>query len=213
MQSLLKYLLFAFLFISQVHLKAYSQCYLNTGEASKFSLEAGAGLLLPISPSTKNFSFGDAAKFEFGLRYLPENKNLGFRAFYSYSSLSDNYIIPNDTIDGKLKLHRLELQVIYMLDEALNISRNSAFELESYLGIGGAFGKGDYVKGTNNMLSISLGLRPRYQIAPKLHLYLDASYALQINQQMDYAGHILPNAKKGNLGSMTQLSLGLSYRL
>lgn len=216
MKISIKHLLFVFLLALLSSGKAYSQCYLNTGEGSNFSLELGAGVLFPSSPSANDISFGDASKFELGLRYLPKRSNLGLRAYYAYASLSDTKQLLDPTTEnmltqsGSLKIHRFEVQGIYMLDELLNL-KSSAFELESYLGLGFAFGKGEATV-SNNMLSSSLGLRPRYQLSPKLHLYLDASYTFLYNQQLDYTGHSL-NAKKGNMGSMAQLSIGLSYRL
>lgn len=55
---------------------------------SRFSLEAGVGVPIPLSPSN-NLNLGDAKKGELGLRYLSEVSNLGVRGYYAYASLFD----------------------------------------------------------------------------------------------------------------------------
>jgi len=201
-----------------VSIDSYSQCFRNKGGgggrsgSSNFSLELGAGMPLALSPSN-DLQFGDAKKFELGLRYLPYGNSFGLRGYYSFTSLSDSKAEPSDH-GNSFKIHKVELQGIYMLDRLFNVPESSVFELESYLGVGAALGSPSSRSGTNKMLATTIGLRPRVLIDNnRLHLYFDTSYTLLINQQYDYAGEPIPDATRGNIGSMLNLSLGLSYRL
>ena len=228
MKNLTSPLLLIFLLIGFISAEAYSQCLVrgpNQGRHSAFSVELGGGLLFPITPSTEDLSFEDAFKIEGGVRYLPENKKLGVRGYYSYSKSSDIFMrttgtppdISTDTVNGNLEIHRVELQGVYILDDLLNIHRRSNFELESYLGVGLALGKAsdDSPSSTTyRMGSATIGLRPRLRLPiQQLHVYLDASYAMLFNQNVDYAGQPRLPAKRSNMGSMAQVSIGLSYRI
>ena len=210
-------LITSLLFVLFISVESYSQCLSRgagggRGGSSNFSIELGAGTPIPISPSN-DLKLGDAKKVELGLRYLPEGNLFGVRGYYSYSGLSDSGAEPSDH-GNSLKIHRIELQGIYMLDDLFNIPDQSIFELESYLGLGAALGKPSSTSGTNKMLASTIGLRPRFLIDNnRLHAYLDVSYGVLLNQQYDYAGERVPNADRSSLGSMANVSIGLSYRL
>lgn len=196
-------------------IESYAQCYKrggNRGGTSDFSLELGAGMPILLSPSNDS-KFGDNKKVEFGLRYLPEGGSFGVRGYYSFAGLSDSGAAPSDH-GNKLKIHRLELQGIYMLDYLLGIPQNSIFELESYVGLGAALGKPTGSSSSNKMIATTIGLRPRFLIdSNRLHLYIDTSYGMLFNQRYDYSGEYIPGAGRTNMGSMLHLSVGLSYRL
>lgn len=200
-------LLLAIVFIS---FDSYAQLY-NYGRNSDFSIEIGGGLPIAISP-TNDSKFGDNNKLEFGLRYLPERSDFGVRGYYTFASLSESGAETNGE-DKKLKMNRIEFQVLYMLNDLLGISNRSNFELESYVGLGAALGKPTGSSVTNKMIATTIGLRPRVLIDNnRLHAYLDTSYGILINQLFDYSGRSIPNTGS-NSGSMLHLSLGLSYRL
>lgn len=195
----------------------YAQCYDfgrgNSGGRSDFSLEVGAGLPFPITPSN-DLRLGDALKGELGLRYVPIGSDFGLRVYYSYANLSDSGINQSENHSNKVAIHRGELQGIYLLDDLLGISWRSAIEVESYIGIGAALGDPSGVDGLNKMIATTIGLRPRILIDNnRLHLYFNVAYGILINQQFDYAGESIPNTEKTNTESILQLSLGLSYRL
>lgn len=213
MKSSHLYLFCILLFISST--ASYSQGFkrgFNKYNRSSFSLELGAGVPKIISPKN-DVNIGDAGIFSAGLRYLPERSQLGIRGLYSYSNISDSKVSGTNH-KNMLEIHRLELQGIYMLNVLLNLPDDLSFDLESYLGFGAAFGMPSSISNSNRMLSASVGLRPRLLINnDNLYFYLDASYATLINQQWDYSGHVIPNAKKGNFESMVQISIGLSYKL
>lgn len=208
---------FLFLFFLGVFLSIESsaQCHKivgNRGGSSAFSLEVGAGMPLLITP-TNDSKFGDNKKFELGLRYLPEGNNFGLRGYYAFAGLSDSGAAPSDH-GNKLKIHRLELQGIYMLDDLLGIPSGSIFELESYVGVGAGFGNSSKYNGSNKLIATTLGLRPRFLIDNnRLHVYVDTSYGLLFNQKYDYAGELIDSAVDDERGSMLHLSVGLSYRL
>lgn len=224
------FVLIGFLFLG---FEAFAQYYIPYRELdSKLSIEAGGGVLFPISPSTNNSKlFGDTGKLELGLRYKPFRNNFGLRASYSYSGIRDEIMAnppaptnpptpPTPTnppiptsFQGKLEVHKLELQALYMLDELLNISTRSDFEIESYIGLGMALAKGSRVGGNNKVVSSSIGIRPRYRLRTRLYFYLDTSYAVLINQKIAYSGQLIPNVKKNNIGGSMQVSIGLSYML
>lgn len=188
-------------------IESYAQCYIsNRRGSSKFSVELGAGMPILISPKKDSISFS-SKKVELGLRYLPRDNDFGLRGYYSFADLSD------DT--GKLEIHRLELQGIYMLDHLLGIPYNSIFELETYFGLGAALGKSSTpYSSINKMIALTVGVRPRVLIYNnRLHAYLDTSYGMLLNQRYDYAGKYIPNSSKTSAGSMLHLSVGLSYRL
>lgn len=209
-------LFFTLLIICFISVEAFSQCYSRgargNGGRSSFSIELGAGIPFPVSPSN-DLKFGDAKKGELGLRYLPEGSNFGLRGYYGYASLSDSGAEPSNHTN-KLLIHRVELQGIYMLDDLIGISNNSIFELESYIGIGAALGKPSSVDGTNKMIAATIGFRPRFLIdGNRFYVYLDTSYGMLINQRYDYAGAHIPGSTKSDFGSMAQVSIGFSYRL
>lgn len=208
-------LLFTLVLVCFLTVESYSQCLSRGGGRggnSSFSIEVGAGMPIPLSPSN-DLKFGDAKKGEFGLRYLPEGNNLGLRGYYAYASLSDSGAEPSDHTN-KLVIHRAELQGIYMLEDLLGVPNGSIFELESYLGIGAALGNPSSVDGKNKMLSTTVGLRPRFLIdGNRFYVYLDASYGMLFNQKFDYAGEAIPDADKGTMGSMAQITIGFSYRI
>lgn len=193
---------------------AYAQSIGQSSYAtpSDFSMELGAGIPVPMTPSN-DIGLGDALKGELGLRYLPLYSKWGVRAYYSYASLSDSGT-GSSNHSNNLSVHRGELQGIYMLDNLLGIPYRSIFEMESYLGLGLALGKPSSTSSLNKMLSATIGLRPRVLIDNnRLHLYFDASYAALFNQHYDYAGEYIPEVKRGNTEFMLQFSLGLNYRL
>lgn len=196
-------------------IESYAQCYKTVGSrggSSAFSLEIGAGMPILISP-TNDSKFGDNKKVELGLRYLPEGTNFGLRGYYSFAGLSDSGAEPSDH-GNKLKIHRVELQGIYMLDDLLGVSDGSIFELESYIGLGAGLGKSSRNDATNKMIATTIGLRPRFLIDDnRLHAYFDTSYGMLFNQRYDYAGESIPGVDKTDSGSMLHFSVGLSYRL
>lgn len=206
--------LFTFLLVFIIASESFSQSYNRGthGGRSDFSLELGAGIPIPFSPSN-DLKFGDAKKGELGLRYLPDGNKLGVRGYYGYASLSDSDA-ELSSHSNKLIIHRIELQGIYMLHELLGVPYGSIFELESYLGIGAAIGNPSSSDATNKMLTSTIGLRPRFLIDNnQFHVYLDVSYGMLLNQKFDYAGEFIPSAKTRNLGSMAQITIGFSYRL
>lgn len=215
MKILSSKLLLTLLIFCLISVASYSQCFKRGsghGGNSNFSIELGAGVPLPITPSN-DVKFGDAKKGELGLRYLPKGGNLGVRGYYAYMGVSDSGAAPSDH-GNSLKVHRVELQGIYMLDDLLGVPNNSIFELESYIGLGAALGKPSSVSGSNKMLAATIGLRPRFLIDDhRLHVYVDTSYGMLLNQRYDYAGEYIPGTSKGNSESSLQLSVGLSYRL
>lgn len=216
MKVLSSKLLFIFLFFIVLSIDSYSQCLSRGGGGrggnSNFSIELGAGVPIPITPSN-DIKFGDAKKGELGLRYLPQGGNLGIRGYYAYMGISDSGATPSDH-GNSLKVHRVELQGIYMLDDLLGVANGSIFELESYLGAGAGLGKPSSSSGSNKMLAATIGLRPRFLIDNnRLHVYVDTSYGMLFNQRYDYAGEYIPGTSKGNMESSLQVSVGLSYRL
>lgn len=202
---------FAFIIFCLISVSSYSQC-LSCGGSTDFSIELGAGAPIPITP-TSGVKFGDAKKLELGLRYLPKERHLGVRGYYAYMGISDSGAISSDHANS-LKIHRVELQAIYMLQNLLGVPNNSIVELESYLGFGAGIGKPSSVSGTNKLLTTTVGLRPRFLIdGNRLHVYVDTSYGILWNQRYDYAGEYMPGTSKGNMESSLQVSVGLSYRL
>lgn len=209
--KLLLGLLFASLFV----VESYSQCLsrgAGRGGNSGFSIELGAGVPMPISPSN-DLKFGDSEKLELGIRYLPEESNLGLRGYFAYAGFSDSGAPPTNH-GNKLKIQRLELQGIYMLHNLLGVSSGSIFELESYIGLGAALGRPSSASSTNKMIATTIGLRPRILIDNhRLHVYLDTSYGMLRNQKYNYSGEFIPASKDSKLDSMIHVSVGLSYRL
>lgn len=209
--TLLIGVLFACLFV----VESYSQCLnrgIGRGGRSSFSIELGAGLPMPFSPSN-NLKLGDAQKVELGIRYVPEESNFGLRGYYAYANFSDSGAPPSNH-GNNLKIQRLDLQGIFMLQEVLRIPRSSNFELESYIGLGAALGRASGSSNTNKMIAATIGLRPRMLIDNhRLYVYLDTSYGMLINQKYDYSGEIFPGTTDSKLGATLHLSLGLSYRL
>ena len=196
--------------IAFITFESYAQFY-NYGRNTDFSIELGGGMPIAITPENSS-KFGDNIKFELGLRYLPETSDFGVRGYYAFANLSESGI-ETSTKDDKLKMNRIELQVLYMLNDLLAISNHSIFELESYAGLGAAFGKPKGSPIVNKMIATTIGLRPRVLIDDnRLHVYLDTSYGILINQLFDYSGKSIPDTGN-NSGSMLHLSLGLSYRL
>lgn len=212
-RDLLLYLFFIALFLTYSEAYAQSLGYKKGFQyMDSYSLELGVGLPKLITP-TNDVKVGDAGIISVALRYLPIDKQLGVRAVYSFSSISDASSPATDH-DNSLEIHRFELQGVYMLNELLYLPEELNFDLESYLGFGGAFGMPSAISNSNRMLSASIGVRPRLLVnKDNLYVYFDASYAVLINQQWNYSGQRIINAKKGNLESMLQLSLGISYRL
>lgn len=207
MKSFHLYLFFAFL----LSVKSYSQGF-NRQHSSNFSIELGAGVPKLISPKN-DVKIGNAGIISGGLRYQFGGSQFGVRGLYSYSTISDSKQ-PTTNHNNRLEVHRMELQGVYMLNELLNLPDELNFDLESYLGFGAAFGMPSSISNSNRMLSTSIGLRPRLLINnDNLYVYLDASYASLINQQWNYSGESILGAKKGNIESMVQVSIGLSYRL
>lgn len=209
-------LFFTFLIVVFISVESYSQCYSRgargSGGRSSFSIELGAGMPFPVSPSN-DLKFGDAKKGELGLRYLPEGSNFGLRGYYGYASLSDSGAEPSNHTN-KLLIHRVELQGIYMLDDLIGISNNSIFELESYLGVGAALGKPSSVDNKNKMIAATIGVRPRFLLdGNRFYVYLDTSYGMLFNQKYNYSGEYIPGSTKSDFGSMAQVSIGFSYRL
>ena len=212
---LFRNLLFIFLTTCFLSWDTYSQCfsrYSGRGGSSNFSIELGAGVPIPITPSN-DVKFGDAKKAELGLRYLPEGSNLGLRGYYAYMGISDSGAEPLGHANS-FQVHRVELQGIYMLDAFFGVPNGSIFELESYIGLGAALGKPSSVSGSNKMLATTIGIRPRFLIDDnRLHVYVDTSYGMLLNQRYDYAGEYMSGTSKGNMESSLQVSVGLSYRL
>lgn len=208
-------LFFVFIIIFLFIEDSYSQCLksgVSRGARSALSIELGAGIPIPFTPSN-NLKFGDSQKLEFGIRYLPEESNFGLRGYFSYAVFSDS-IAELTNNENKLKISRLELQGIYMLDNLLGISRRSFFELESYIGFGAALGKSSSNPNSNKILTTTIGLRPRFLIDKRrLYVYLDTSFGMLRNQKYDYSGVFIPRAKEKKLDTALHLSVGLSYKL
>lgn len=203
------FLLFLFLGLSttmdaQIRKKRYLY---GEGPLNNLSVEFGFGLLHPQKPSN-DAKFGESDKIELGLRYKPDRKNFGARLYYGNLGFEDNA----QTNTNNLKIHRIELQGLYILNDALGISNYGDLELESYIGLGAGIGNGvaNDKKIKNRLISGSLGLRPRYLIdREKLFVYFDLSYNIFYNQRLDYNGASIPK----ELGGSAQVSIGISYKI
>lgn len=171
----------------------------------KWSIEANAGLSLPLVPSN-HVNIGKATNFGFGVRYQPSSSDFGGRLIYDQGNTKD----ADFPKGNKLTLHRFEIQGIYILNRVLNLPDYAQTEIESYVGIGGILGKSATGSATNKMGSFSIGLKPRLTLLPQLKGFIDAAFRMQFNQKYNYAGQGFSSRDFGALG---QISLGLSYDL
>lgn len=190
-------LLFAFL----LSLNSFAQRR-NTME--QFSLEAGYGLNMGISPRITDISHLEGA-----FRYM----------FDDYWGLKFDYAFDQFRVDGNSSLgtdyHRLSAQVVHNLGRTLNISPYSDtwFSVLAHGGLGYSALKSKSYSQVDSMGNIVLGLTPQIKITDNLALRFDGSYIMNIKQNYDLTGQQHDLTGEHFVGSMLNLSVGLTVYL
>lgn len=188
------------LFVLFLSVSAFSQ---RGRGMEQFSLEAGYGANMAISPRMTDFSHFDAA-----FRYM----------FDEYWGMKFDYGFDKYRVDGNSALgsdyHRLSAQVVHNLGRTLNISPYSDnwLNLTAHGGFGYSAIESKSDPDVDSMGNIILGLTPQIKITDNLALRFDGSYIVNIKQDYDYNGQPHANGKKF-MGSSLNASIGLTVYL
>ena len=194
------------LFISLLGTNAVAQS--NKVLAERFSLEAGAGYLIPISPDD-GISSNDYAGFR--NFYVGANYELtdlwGLRMTYANNTFQDK----NDSSLG-VTYHKLMAEGTFNVIEWIEMQR-SPFEVVAHAGAGVSFAKSKLSSGTDKMGSFQVGVMPLYRITDNFSIHFDATYVINVKQNYGYDGK-QSNADGSHVtGEYFNVSLGVGVKI
>lgn len=192
------------LFVMLLSISAFSQRGRSRG-MDQFSLEAGYGGNMAISPRMTDFKH-----FDLAFRYMID-EYWGMKFDYG----SDQFRVDGNTSKGT-DYHRLSAQVVHNLGRTLNISPYSDnwFNLTAHGGLGYSAIKSKSYSDVDSMGNIILGLTPQIKITDNLALRFDGSYIINISQDYNFNGTLHdPVNGEHFMGSLFNASVGLTLYL
>ena len=193
------------LFVSLIATNVTAQS--NKKFAERVSIEAGAGYLIPISPD-EGISASDFAGFrDFYVGANYEFTDLwGLRLTYANQTFQDT----NDSSLG-VTHHKLMAEGTFNVIEWIEIQRNP-FEIVAHAGAGVSYGKSKISSDIDKMGTLQIGVMPLYRITDNFSVHFDATYVMNIKQNIGYDGK-QANANGSHVtGEYLNVNVGLGVK-
>jgi len=177
----------------------------------QYSFEAAYGLGASGQPGITQFSH-----FDVGFRYML-NEKWGFKFDYGSDRFREDTEVAGINTETGVDYHRLSFNVVHNLGRTINIHNYTAgFNVLAHAGFGYSWINPVNISAVDeidSMGNVIIGITPQCYIMKNLALHADVSYIVNFSQHRDFDGqlHYPTNGVKSFVGSMANVSLGLTY--
>lgn len=185
----------------------------TSSDYNKWSIDLGAGMNKPLRPMksghyTKTPDFLSAHA---GVRYMFNNK-FGLQANAAFNEFSD----AGNSLPFKSEMWSYGLDGVVNLGNVLDFKTwTNTIGLLAHGGVSYSTlkGKSPVKSGTDEMVTINVGLQPQIRLGNRVALFLDASLNGNVRQHLGFEGQPLANPKRGFNGYFMTTTAGISIYL
>jgi len=179
---------------------------------NNFSIELGGGAHFPFNPKdSKNkanlSNFNSLKQFQVSGRYM-FNEKIGLKGQYGYFYFQDkeNHL-------NKSTMHKITLEAVYNLGEALNFNLQERFTLLMHGGAGISLLEPKDRDVYEKIGNLQLGVTPLVKISDQVAFYLDVTPVLNLMQHYSYGGDLLDPDYKAQTGFFLTANAGFVFYL
>lgn len=181
---------------------------------NNFSIELGGGAHFPFNPKdSKNkanlSNFNSLKQFQVSGRYM-FNEKIGLKGQYAYFYFQDK-----ENRLNKSTMHKITLEAVYNLGEALNFnfSLQERFTLLVHGGAGISLLEPKDRDVYEKIGNLQLGVTPLVKISDQVAFYLDVTPVLNLMQHYSYGGDLLDPDYKAQTGFFLTANAGFVFYL
>lgn len=179
---------------------------------NQFSLEAGGGLITPLSGFDNQYksNFSGMRHFEVGMRYM-FTEFVGLKASGNYQKFVNDPggAIGTEQYGGNLQLYYNLRPMISDIDRFIGEN----FGILMHGGIGGKFAKPLGGLKTERILHVLAGITPQFKVSDRIAIYSDFSLHLDLLQNYRYDGGLVSPTFAYQKGMYYTVSFGLTFYL
>ncbi len=193
---------------------------------NRFSIEAGYGFNIPITPKD-DITASDYIlpnHIDLGVRYMFD-EYFGFKLHYANDRFRDK---KNKNIGNGY--HRLGIEAVYNLSNRLDLLNNN-FNILFHAGIGVTYAFPESIRRFKNggeftfeltpyntkryerIGNLIFGLTPQFRLSDDMALTFDMVYIINTQQQYSYSGELLYINRKKVQGNFVNFTVGLQFYL
>lgn len=185
----------------------------KTSDYNKWSIDLGAGVNKPLRPMRSGYytKTPDFLSAQAGVRYMFNNK-FGLKANVAYNEFSD----ASNSLPFKSEMWSYGLDGVVNLGNVLDFkSWTNTIGLLAHAGASYATLKGiEPIKsGTDEMVTVNVGLQPQIRLGNRIALFLDASLHGNVRQGLGFEGQPRSSSPRGFDGYFMTTTAGISIYL
>ena len=186
----------------------------ETNDYNKWSIDLGAGVNKPLRPMKSGYytKTPDFLSAQAGVRYMFNNK-FGLQANVAYNEFSD----ASNSLPFKAEMWSYGLDGVVNLGNVLDFETwTNTFGLLAHAGASYATLKGKEPAnnyGTDEMVTLNLGIQPQIRLGNRIALFLDASIHGNVRQNLGFEGQPRGSSTRGFNGYFFTTTAGISIYL
>lgn len=185
----------------------------TTSDYNKWSIELGAGVNKPLRPMKSGYytKTPDFLSAQAGVRYMFNNK-FGLQANAGYNEFTDG----GNSLPFKAEMWSYGLDGVVNLGNVLDFSTwTNTFGLLAHAGASYSTlkGKEPVKSGTDEMITLNLGLKPQIRLGNRVALFLDATLHGNVKQNLGFEGQRRGSDLRGFNGYFMTTTAGISIYL
>lgn len=180
---------------------------------NKWSIDLGAGVNKPLRPMKSGYytKTPDVLSAHAGVRYMFNNK-FGLQANAAYNEFGD----ASNSLPFKSEMWSYGLDGVVNVGNVLDFKTwTNTIGLLAHAGASYATfkGKEPMKSGTDEMVTLNVGIQPQIRLGNRIALFLDASLHGNVRQHLGFEGQPLANPKRGFNGYFMTTTAGISIYL
>lgn len=185
----------------------------TTSDYNKWSIELGAGVNKPLRPMKSGYysKTPDFLSAQAGVRYMFNNK-FGLQANAGYNEFTE----AGSSLPFKSEMWSYGLDGVVNLGNVLDFSTwTNTFGLLAHAGASYSTlkGKEPVKSGTDEMITLNLGLKPQIRLGNRVALFLDATLHGNVRQDLGFEGQSRGSSVRGFNGYFMTTTAGISIYL
>mgnify|MGYP001317442140 CR=1 FL=1 len=174
-----------------------------------FSIEAGPGALVPLSPNDNisRANYVGFNQFNLGARYM-FSTSLGVKGSYHYNGFRSR----QNSAEG-IDYHRLTVEAVYNVGRLFKFPLRfyEKFGLLTHAGVGYARGIPVGANFSEQTGNLQWGLTPKFKISNSMAIYGDLTYVFNFKQHYAYDGSVLSSDFEDVTGGFTTVGIGIMF--
>ena len=184
-----------------------------TRDYNKWSIELGAGMNKPLRPMKSGYysKTPDFLSAQAGVRYMINDK-FGLQAHAGYNEFTE----AGNSLPFKSEMWSYGLDGVVNLGNVLDFKEwTNTFGLLAHAGASYSSlkGKEPVKSGTDEMLTLNIGLKPQIRLGNRVALFLDATLHGNVRQDLGFEGQARSNSVRGFNGYFMTTTAGISIYL